>query len=193
MRIIAGEFRGRRLKTLPGRAVRPTSDKLRETLFNIIRAEVPDSVFVDCYAGSGAVGLEALSRGAREVFLIEQDAAAARIIEQNIFALGASLGIGQTAHIIRAGVKVGLRRLAAKGVRASICFLDPPYASLPEALSNLSWLSESALMLREGLLILEHSRRDSTPDQVGPWRRTRVLSGGSSSLSFYLLPHIDHG
>ena len=185
MRIIAGEFRGRRLKTLPGREVRPTSDKLRETLFNIIRAEVPDSVFIDCYAGSGAVGLEALSRGARQVFLIEQDAAAARIIEQNIFALGASLGVGQSAQLIRAGGVRLSRRLRAKGVRASICFLDPPYASLPEALSSLHWLSESALMLREGILILEHSRKDATPEQIGEWSRARLLPQGSSALSFY--------
>ena len=185
MRIIAGEFRGRRLKTLPGREGRPTADKLRETLFNIIRAEVPDSVFIYCYAGSGAVGLEALSRGARQVFLIEQDAAAARIIEQNIFALGASLGVGQSAQLIRASVKVGLRRLRAKGVRASICFLDPPYASLPEALSNLTWLSESALIVQDGLIILEHSRKDATPSQIGQWCRVRFLPQGSSALSFY--------
>ena len=165
--------------------MRPTSDKLRETLFNILRAEVPDSVFIDCYAGSGAVGLEALSRGARQVFLIEQDAAAARIIERNIFALGASLGVGQSAQLIRTGVKVGLRRLAMKGVRASICFLDPPYASLPEALSHLTWLSESELMLRDGLIILEHSRKDATPEQIGAWSRARLLSQGSSALSFY--------
>lgn len=181
MRIIAGEYRGRRLKTLPGRAVRPTSDKLRETLFNILRAEVAGAVFVDCYAGSGAVGLEALSRGAQQVFWIEQDAVAAEVIRQNLAALGAA----GRATIVRAAAKAGLQRLISQGVRADLCFLDPPYAALPEALRVLEWLCEGSLMQPEGILILEHSRRNSTPEQVGPWRRTRLLAQGSSALSFY--------
>jgi 16S rRNA (guanine966-N2)-methyltransferase len=181
MRIIAGEYRGRRLKTLPGRAVRPTSDKLRETLFNILRAEVPEAVFVDCYAGSGAVGLEALSRGAQQVFWIEQDAIAAAVIEQNLEALG----LRGKAKIVRADAKAGLQRLVSQGVRADLCFLDPPYTDLPEALRVIAWLCDSSLMQPEGILILEHSRRDSTPQQVGRWQRTRLLAQGSSALSFY--------
>ena len=185
MRIIAGAYRGRRLKTLRGREVRPTSDKLRETLFNILRAEVPGSVFIDCYAGSGAVGLEALSRGAAQVFLIEQDTAAVRIIEQNITALGASPDLGGKARIVRADAKAGLRKLEAQGVCADICFLDPPYALLPAALRNLSWLCDSSLMHPEGIIILEHSRKDPSPEQLGNWKRSRLLGQGSSALSFY--------
>ena len=183
MRIIAGEFRGRRLKTLAGQAVRPTSDKLRETLFNVLRNEVPGSVFIDCYAGSGAVGLEAVSRGAKEVYLIEQEAAAARIIEQNI----ASLDAASRVKLLRADVKAGLRRLEAMGIRARICFLDPPYATLPEALRSVQWLCEISLMLDDGVIILEHSRKSATPEQCGRWSRSRLLPSGSSSLSFYRL------
>jgi len=196
MRIIAGAYRGRRLKTLRGREVRPTSDKLRETLFNILRPEVPGSVFLDCYAGSGAVGLEALSRGAAQVFLIERDPVAARVIEENIMALGerntTALGVspesGGKARILRADVQAGLRKLAAQGVRAGICFIDPPYALLGEALRNLSWLcesSQSSLMRPEGVIILEHSRKDSPHEQIGDWVRSRLLQQGSSALSFY--------
>ncbi|MBI3933060.1 MAG: 16S rRNA (guanine(966)-N(2))-methyltransferase RsmD [Acidobacteria bacterium] len=181
MRIIAGECRGRRLKTLRGREVRPSSDKLRETLFNILRAEVPDSVFIDCYAGSGAVGLEASSRGAAQVFLIEQDAAAIRVMEQNI----TGLGLGGRARIVQADVKAGLRKLDTEGVCADICFLDPPYALLPAALRNLSWLCNSSLMHPEGIIILEHSRKDGSPEQLGGWHRGRFLTQGSSALSFY--------
>ena len=181
MRIIAGEYRGRSLKTLRGREVRPTSDKLRETLFNVLRAEVPGSVFIDCYAGSGAVGLEALSRGASRVYLIEKAAAAAHVIGQNV----AALGLEQTARIVRSEAKSGLRKLEAQGVRAGICFLDPPYASLAEALRHMLWLSGSALMHQGGIMILEHSRIAITPENIGQWKRTRLLQQGSSALSFY--------
>ena len=185
MRIIAGEYRGRRLKTLGGLAVRPTSDKLRETLFNILRAEVPDSVFIDCYAGSGAVGLEALSRGARQVYLIEKDPAAGRVIEQNI----AGLEAGPSVRLLRVDVKASLGKLASKGVCANICFFDPPYAAMPEALRIIEWLTSGTLLDPEGLIILEHARRDPSPEQIGTppdaWQRARLLTQGSSALSFY--------
>jgi 16S rRNA (guanine966-N2)-methyltransferase len=194
MRIIAGEFRGRRLKTVRGLAVRPTSDKLRETIFNILRSEVPGSTFIDCYAGSGAVGLEAASRGASRVFLIEKDPAAARVMEQNIAALGeqtiAAPGAGSAVRVVRADVKTGMRKLAAQGVRATICFLDPPYASLQVALKNIEWLvSGAALLHPEGMIILEHARKDASPEQIGKppnrWERSRLLLQGSSAVSFY--------
>ena len=185
MRIIAGEYRGRRLKTLAGLAVRPTSDKLRETLFNILRNNVPNSIFIDCYAGSGAVGLEALSRGAREVYLIEKDSDAGRVIDQNI----AALVVVSAVHVMRTNVRAGLRKLAAKGVRANICFLDPPYASLEEALKTIEWLTSGTLLDPGGLILLEHARRDNTPENVATppnaWRRARLLTQGSSALSFY--------
>ena len=183
MRIIAGAYRGRLLKTLRGLEVRPTSDRLRETLFNVLGPAVAGSVFVDCYAGSGAVGLEALSRGAAQVFWIEENAAAARVIEKNLAALGGS----QQARTVRTRVSAGLRRLEQQGVRAHFCFLDPPYAALQDAVRNLRWLSASALMLPEGVIILEHSRKDASPERVGAWRRTRQVQQGSSSLSFYRL------
>jgi 16S rRNA (guanine(966)-N(2))-methyltransferase RsmD len=186
MRIIAGEYRGRRLKTLGGLAVRPTSDKLRETLFNILRNDVPDSVFIDCYAGSGAVGLEALSRGARTVYLIEKDPAAVRVIDQNI----AMLGDIPAIRLVRADVTAGLKKIEASRVNANICFLDPPYSALSEVLRTIEWLAaESNLMKAGGFIILEHARRDGTPEQFGAppnaWHRARLLAQGSSALSFY--------
>ena len=183
MRIIAGTYRGRLLKTLRGREVRPTSDRLRETLFNILGPAVAGSVFIDCYAGSGAVGLEALSRGAAQVFWIEENAAAARMIENNLAALGGSL----QARTVRTGVAAGLRRLERQGVRANFCFLDPPYAALAEAVRNLRWLGASSLMLPGGIIILEHGRKDASPERMGPWSRARLLQQGSSTLSVYTL------
>jgi 16S rRNA (guanine966-N2)-methyltransferase len=181
VRVVAGEFRGRLLKTLPGRDVRPTSDRLRETLFNVLRNDVPGAVFLDCYAGSGAVGIEAASRGAAEVYLIEQDPAAARVIERNI----AALHLAGTVRLMHAEIRGGLRRLIAQGIQADLCFCDPPYASLPEALKVLEWAVERPLMRHGGMIILEHGGRDSTPLEIGRWRRARLLEQGSSALSFY--------
>jgi 16S rRNA (guanine(966)-N(2))-methyltransferase RsmD len=184
MRIVAGKYRGRRLKTLRGREVRPTSDKLRETLFNILQTEVPDSTFIDCYAGSGAVGIEALSRGAAEVWLIEESVAAARIIKENLDSLKLSSGDGK-ATLVRAEAGAGLRRLASQNVRAQVCFLDPPYAGLGQAQKNLLWLCNSSLMHPDGWIVLEHGSKDKPVEHEGGWSRKRLLLQGSSALSFY--------
>ena len=181
MRIIAGLYRGRRLKSLPGRHLRPTSDRLRETLFNVLQNEVPGSVFIDCYAGSGAVGLEALSRGASEVYLIESDETAIQLIQNNLNVLGGSRAV----RTERGPVHRALHQLEKKGVRAHICFLDPPYAALQEAARNLEWLSNSSLLLPQGIIILEHARKTPAPEQFGSLKRARLLEQGSSALSFY--------
>src|SRR5581483_7983455 len=97
MRVIGGEFRSRRLLSVPGLDVRPTPDRLREALFNVLAPRIEGTVFLDAYAGSGAVGIEALSRGARQVILIEKNAAALKVIETNL----ASLGIGREATLVR--------------------------------------------------------------------------------------------
>ncbi len=186
MRIIAGNYRGRVLKTMRGQSLRPTSDRLRETLFDVLGAAVEDSVFIDCYAGSGAVGLEALSRGARRVFLIEQNAAASRILLGNLAALIAGENdAGKKAEAIRASARKGLRVLEQRGVRADFCFLDPPYAVRQEYVRALEWLAASRLMARGAAMILEHSRSESLQEQAGGWVRERLLVRGSSALSFY--------
>jgi 16S rRNA (guanine(966)-N(2))-methyltransferase RsmD len=181
MRIIAGHYRGRSLKTLRGLQLRPTSDRLRETLFNVLGPAVPGSVFVDCYAGSGAVGLEALSRGAAQVYLIEGSAPAIRVIGENLSALGE----GGQAHLLRAPARGGLRLLEQQGVRADICFLDPPYAARRDTAGTLDWLGKSRLMAAGGVLIIEHGRQQPFEERFGEWRRARLLTQGSSALSFY--------
>jgi 16S rRNA (guanine(966)-N(2))-methyltransferase RsmD len=117
MRVIGGEFRGRRLKTLPGMALRPTPDRLRESLFNILAPRIADCTFVDAYAGSGAVGIEALSRGAARAIFIEKHPAGVRVIRENL----AALGVEDRARIIQAPAAMLLARYTD-----GIVFLDPP-------------------------------------------------------------------
>lgn len=178
MRIIAGEFRSRRLKTVPGTLVRPTSDRLRETLFNVLGTAVAGTVFVDAYAGTGAVGLEALSRGAVEAVFLEESAAALRVLRDNV----KSLGVQDRARILEGAAVASLRRLARQGLGPGVIFLDPPYQDAREYLKAL----EAAALFRGALIVAEHARRDRPTGQG--LECTRVLEQGDSALSFYRVP-----
>lgn len=172
MRIIAGRFRSRVLKTLAGLAVRPTPDRLREALFNVLGAEVEGRTFLDAYAGTGAVGLEALSRGATHVILMEKSPAALAVIRQNID----SLGVAAEVTVLRgsAGRLLGT-------VTAEIAFVDPPYEQVNQYGSSLVALSETAC----GLAIAQHPSRLELEEMYGRFERQRVLRQGDNSLSFY--------
>jgi 16S rRNA (guanine(966)-N(2))-methyltransferase RsmD len=170
MRVIAGEFRSRRLKSVPGLNVRPTPDRLRETLFNVLAPEIEGAVFLDAYAGSGAVAIEALSRGARHAILFEKSNAALAVIHENLKALDLSAH----ATVIRGNALSLLPRHPA-----GIVFLDPPYARSSDYQSAL------ALLASTPLVIAQHELHLRLPDQVGPLRQTRVIRQGSNALSFF--------
>jgi len=183
MRIIAGKYRSRTLRSLKGQALRPTSDRLRETLFNILGPMMQGAAFVDLYAGTGAVGIEALSRGARSAIFIEQHAAAAALIRRNLD----SLGIGREAEILPLHVVRGLERLESRRTHAEFIFLDPPYAAAEEYETTLQYLGESALLAPDGLVIAEHLKKYNLPERMGELERVRVVAQGDASLSFYRL------
>src|ERR1700733_15786661 len=123
MRVIAGKYRSRRLKTPSSFKVRPPRGPPRETLFNIPGPPAPDSLFVDLYAGTGAIGIEAISRGARDVFFIDRDPASISLVRQNLESLEISAGV----EVITADAERGLDKLAARPLIADFIFLDPPY------------------------------------------------------------------
>ena len=178
MRVIGGTYRSRRLIAPRGLATRPTSDRLRETLFNVLAARVEDAVFVDLYAGSGAVGIEALSRGARMVYFVDQAAPAVAAIRENLAALEISSGF----QIVPGAVSAALRRIPE---RSAIIFLDPPYASTEEYGRTIPELGE--LLTEDGIVVAEHRRRMPEPleEIYGTLRRYRVLEQGDAGLSFY--------
>jgi 16S rRNA (guanine966-N2)-methyltransferase len=189
MRIIAGKFRSRLLKSLKGDALRPTSDRLRETLFNILAPSLAGSRFLDVFAGTGAVGIEALSRGAVEAIFIEKHAPAAKLIRSNLDSLGISSG----ATILVFDALVALERLAARQTpttsRIDFVFLDPPYAARADYLRTLEFLaSDSASFLSpDALIIFEHHHKFSQPESVGRLQRFRLLKQGDAALSFFRL------
>jgi len=172
MRVIGGEFRSRRLQSMPGMDVRPTPDKIREALFNIIAPEIEDAVFVDAYAGTGAVGIEALSRGARHAVFIEKDRATVQLIKDNLASLGAES---------RARVMQGNAALLLGGIEADIVFVDPPYAKEREYRAALEALESKP----PALAIVQHATRFELADDYGPLHRTRVAKYGDNTLSFY--------
>ncbi len=183
MRIIAGTYRGLRLATLKGGNLRPTSDQLRETLFDVLGPSLAGSTFLDAYAGSGAVGLEALSRGAHEVVFIEHHRAAAHLIRKNLAALKIDAGF----RLMTCQVLTGLERLEEEDARFNYLFLDPPYEEIREYHHALRHLGRSNLLLPTSLVIAEHSRHVVLEDQYGALTRTRLLRHGDAQLAFYRL------
>lgn len=181
MRVIAGRFRRRQLAAPPGVATRPTSDRLRETLFNVLAPSIADSVFLDLYAGSGAVGIEALSRGARQVYFAENDRKAARAIRDNL----GSLGIEAAAELHEREAIAALRLLDAQAVRADIIFLDPPYDHHGAYEQVLSFLAASRMLHAATVIVAEHDKHFDPGDAFGALTRYRTLKQGDAVLSFY--------
>ena len=171
MRIIAGEYRGRRLKAVPGLETRPTPDRLRETLFNILAPEIDGAVFLDAYAGTGAVGIDALSRGAARAVFIERSRAAAAVIRENLAAL--------KIPFTRAEVLHGRALQYLPHRPAGIVFLDPPYDLKAEYSAALHLLGAAPLV------IAQHDRRQVLDDAYGPLRLTSTVRQGDNTLSFY--------
>ena len=183
MRVIAGKYRSRTLRSLKGQALRPTSDRLRETLFNILGSTVEESIFLDLYAGTGAVGIEALSRGARGAIFSEQHEPATALIRRNL----ESLGISDSSEILAVEVLRGLERLETRHMHAQFVFLDPPYASTEEYQRTLEFLGDSLIVAPGGRVIVEHLRKRALPERFGELELTRVVEQGDAALSFYRL------
>ena len=183
MRIIAGKYRGRRLTSPPSLETRPTSDRLRETLFNILAPRIKGVRFLDLCAGSGAVGIEALSRGAVHATFVDQSRRMCRLIEANLEMLGVD---EDDAEVVSFEATEFLRRHAKKqGVPFDIIFLDPPYATDYELVLNCLGKEASRLLTDGGVLVVEHHRKTDLPETCGGLKRYRQLNQGDSCLSFY--------
>jgi 16S rRNA (guanine966-N2)-methyltransferase len=179
MRIIAGEFKGRRLAAVRGR-IRPTSDKVREAIFSILGPAVMEATVLDLFAGTGALSLEALSRGAADAVLVEEHAAALSVLRQNLEALG----IHERVRVLPLPVSAALRKLTARRTQFSLIFLDPPYGR-GLALNTLEALQDSCLMQPDARVVAEHSHRETLPEQVGRLRLNQCRRYGDTQVAFY--------
>jgi 16S rRNA (guanine966-N2)-methyltransferase len=187
MRIIAGKYRSRQLNSLKGLSLRPTSDRLRESLFNILGNLVVGARFIDSFAGTGAVGIEALSRGAKQVVFIENHVPAAALIKRNL----ASLEANAETSVLTVDVLQGFHLLAKKDFPRSdqpvILFLDPPYDHCSDYDRVLSFLGSATLLPENSLVIAEHRRKFELPEVVENLQRVRVQRQGDATLSFFRL------
>jgi len=190
MRVIAGAYRSRPLLAPAGLDTRPTADRLRETLFNVLTQgavdRVADAAFLDLYAGSGAVGIEALSRGASTVTFVEQGAPALAVLGKNLEKLGLRGGV---VRVEKKAVARYLRGAAEKAGAGpfGVVFLDPPYELVGEYTATLGMLGGECLSLlaEDALVVAEHRKKDSLAESYGRLVRMRVLTQGDAGLSFY--------
>ena len=176
VRIIAGQFKGRRLSTPSWEGLRPTSDKLRETLFNVLSPRITSARVVDGFAGTGAVGIEALSRGASHVLFIERDRRAASLIASNL----ALCGVKQGYTIECGDVALVLRRMPA-GTEHDLILLDPPYDIDPDPVTQ-ALKAAADVLAADGLIVLERASRGDL-DVPSTLRRVRDVASGDSTLT----------
>jgi 16S rRNA (guanine(966)-N(2))-methyltransferase RsmD len=185
MRVIAGKYGSRPLRSLRGADIRPTSDRLRETFFNVLTAGNPEAltntVWIDWYAGTGAVGIEALSRGASQVYFVESSKRAAQLIDLNL----KNLGIVDGFKILQDDLAGAVWRMGRERVVADVVFLDPPYRMREAYSDTLNALADSTLVWAMSLVVAEHDKKFDLGEAFGPLRRFRKLVQGDSALSFY--------
>ncbi len=184
MRIIAGTFRSRALEAPQGLATRPTSDRLRETLFNVLAPRIEGASFLDLFAGSGAVGIEALSRGALQVTFVERTPAALKVLRANLerlkIARGFRIHSGSVASFLR-------KPQAGAATLFDVVFLDPPYdaSELYSATLGLLGGASSGLLAKGATVIAEHRRKEQLELRYGALERIRLLEQGDTTLSFF--------
>lgn len=181
MRVIAGTHRGRRIRAVKGNRTRPTADRVKEALFNILQSRIYNSRFLDLYSGTGSIAIEALSRGAGRAVLVEEDKAALNVIAKNL----SDLGLESQAVVLGREVAGSLLFLGNKKEQFDLIFLDPPYRDGKEK-EVLSGLENNDLMASGGMVIVEHQRKNDLPDRVGIFYKQRVAVYGDTALAFYL-------
>ena len=183
MRIIAGKYRGRKMKGPPSLQTRPTSDRLRETLFNVLAPRIEDARFLDLCAGSGAVGVEALSRGAAHVTFVDRARKMCGLIEANLDGLG--VPEDQTEVVCSEAAEYLKRRAKKEAGAFDMIFFDPPYSTDYDFVLKYLGRHAPRLLAHDGVVIVEHHRKRELKEEFGVLQRYRVLKQGDSALSFY--------
>ena len=194
MRVIAGTFKGRRLTAPKGnRLVRPTTDRVKESVFSILREQVVDANFLDLCAGTGSIGIEALSRGAKHVTFLDRDPRCIAIIEQNLNVCGLTAEPRARYYLLCRDVLKGIASLRKRAAVFEVIYFDPPYFGLGDSsqssielyTTGLAMLAKTALLGIGGILLVEHARQVVLPDVVGGLNRDRQARYGGTVVSFY--------
>ncbi len=183
-RVVTGRFRGAVLQAPEGDKTRPTTDKVKEALFSIIQAYVPDSEFLDLFAGSGQIGIEALSRGAKRVALVERSGQAASVIAKNLSKI--RMDDSDEIRLHKKSVAQALELMGQGGERFDIIFMDPPYKDVPLRLEEATKIiSDFGMLKEEGMLIVEHDKDCEIPEELNGLKRVRSCSYGITVITFF--------
>lgn len=180
MRVIAGEYRGRRLDRIEGMDIRPTTDKVKESLFNILSDVVADSRFLDLFGGTGGIGIEALSRGAKNVVFIDSSAKSIKVLKGNL----EKLNIKDNVEVYNTDYSTAINKLHKYGREFDIIFVDPPY-KVGLAQDALKEIEKHNILAKTGRVIVEHDSKDAMPERVGRLNMYRSKQYGNTTLSFY--------
>lgn len=187
MRVIAGEYRGRRLDRIEGLDIRPTTDKVKESLFNILGEAVLDCNFLDLFGGTGGIGIEALSRGAKHVVFIDTNIKSIKVLKGNL----EHLNIKDGAEVYHTDYSTAIKKLNKNNKQFDIIFMDPPY-SVGIAQNALVDIDRNPILSQSGLIIVEHDSKDDMPRKVGELGLYRIKRYGNTSLSFYNIDKQTH-
>lgn len=182
MRVISGKAKGQALKAPTGLNTRPTADRVKESIFNIIQTELYNSLIIDLFAGSGSLGIEALSRDADKVYFIDNNKNSVRLIEENL----KKTKLINNSQIIQMDVLSGIMKLREYKVKANIIFLDPPY-SKGFIEPTLEAIYSSHILESDGIVIVEHSIKENIPNNIDKLKKYRSNKYGDVVISFYRL------
>lgn len=180
MRIVAGSRRGIPLKSLEGKDTRPTTDKVKESMFNIIGPYFDGGLAVELFGGSGSLSLEALSRGMDRAILFEKNAKACTVIRTN----AEKCRFTEQLHIQRADARTAVKTLQASGEKADLLFIDPPYAKL-EYYELARELAESGSLSEEAIIVCEHEKKVELPESYGPYNNYKNVVYGNSAITIF--------
>lgn len=188
MRVIAGLFKGRKLERIETPGIRPTSDRVKEAMFSILNDNILDSIFLDLFAGSGGVGIEAYSRGAAEVVFIDSNPDSIKILKKNL----AKIGLMEDIEVYNTDYKIAISKLGSRAKKFDIIFIDPPYnKSIPvEAINKIY---EKNILSRNGIIIIEHDIKELMPEKVNIYELHKRKKYGNTQLSFYMIDENDRG
>lgn len=179
MRIISGLSKGRKLATPKGQVLRPTSDRVKESIFNILGERVNGKIVLDLFAGTGNLGIEALSRGAERALFVERGRQAIRLIKKNL----SQFGMEEHSEIIPKDVNRAIGILKERGESFDLILMDPPYEK-GLIQKTLGKLSSCEIYHEDSILVIEHDRRERLPDRIDGWNLTRQRRIGDTIISF---------
>lgn len=180
MRVVSGKYKGKSLKAVPGNSTRPTTDKVKEALFNIIGPYFDGGLCLDLFAGSGGLGIEAISRGAEKAIFVDRDGKAIGTIHDNIKACS----LENVTEVYRNDAARALKAIIKRGLVFDYIFLDPPYAK-QQLKDLLEMIDSSELLNKNGVIVCEHGTDVKLPSVVGQLRQTKIETYGIITISIY--------